>query len=178
MERGPQDPAGEWAGHTGVSQHAGQSPQGLQPVDQALDQPHSGLRASRPPCLTRAQRRPGHACAWRPGARCRPTAKAQGGQGQGQGKGGQSLEQPACSRWGTHRGPGVRSGVRLAHCPRGGEQLLQFLHVHAFLLPGGLVPISQSGPGQCQDTRVPLAPGALRGGQLVFYILTQEDPEG
>lgn len=66
----------------------------------------------------------------------------------------------------------------LARVPGCGEQLLQFLRVRTFLAVAPLVPTYQSGPIQCQDTRVPLAPGALRRGQLVFYILTQEDPMG
>lgn len=73
---------------------------------------------------------------------------------------------------GTHHGSGVRSGIGLAHRPSRREQLLQFLHVHVFLISALLAPLSSSSPIQCQDSRVPLAPGALRRGQLVFYILT------
>lgn len=47
-----------------------------------------------------------------------------------------------------------------------------------FPISAQLAPLSPSRPIQCQDARVPLAPGALRRGELVFYILTQEDPRG
>lgn len=82
----------------------------------------------------------------------------------------QSLKQDACSGGGTHHG----SGVLPPHCPTWGEQLLQFFHVHTLFISASLCP---SGPIQCQEARIPWAPGALRRGELVFYILTQEDPK-
>lgn len=119
-------------------------------------------------------------CIWR-----RPTtwqrlitrAYGQGEERAGSGAG-QSLKGEVCSDGGTHHGPGVRSGVWLARCPSRREQLLQFLHVYTFLVSAQLATLSLSSPIQSQDARVSLALGALRRGQLVFYILTEEDPKG
>ena len=57
-----------------------------------------------------------------------------------------------------------------------GEQLFQFLRVHTFPALNQLAHLSLSHPIQRWDTRVPLAPGALSWGEVVFHTLTQEDP--
>lgn len=74
---------------------------------------------------------------------------------------------------GTHCGPGFGLLCR----PRQGEQLLQLLHVHA-AHAAFLLLLSWPHPIQGQDAGVPVAPGALRRGELVFHVLTQEHSEG
>lgn len=71
---------------------------------------------------------------------------------------------------GTHSGPG-------AWLPSCGEQLLQLLGIRMLLISAELAPLSSAHSIQGQDTRVPLTPGTLRRGELVFHILTQEDPK-
>lgn len=45
------------------------------------------------------------------------------------------------------------------------------------LIVAELAPLSSAHAIQGQDTRVPLTPGTLGRGELVFHILTQEDPK-
>lgn len=77
--------------------------------------------------------------------------------------------------WGTstHSGP----GAWLPSWSSCGEQLLQLLGIHMLLISAELAPLSSAHSIQGQDTRVPLTPGTLRRGELVFHILTQEDPK-
>lgn len=100
-------------------------------------------------------------------------------QGEGNaGLGGGGLSRRPARGGGTHHGSGVRSGVWPPCCPSWREQLFQFFRIYTLLISAQLGPLSPACPVQCQDARIPWAPGTLRRGELVLYILTQEDPKG